>query len=58
MTGQKFIIGYIQACTGGQLPLSECSPVWQLGIISVLLVLAMLMLVAVRVGRSLTSSQS
>jgi hypothetical protein len=58
MLGQNFVVGYVKVCTGGQLPLSECGPVWQLGIISVLLVLAVLMLVAVRVGRSLTSSQS
>jgi hypothetical protein len=52
MGSQKFIIGYVQACTGGQLPLSECGPVWQLGIIAVLLALAVMTLVALRLGRS------
>lgn len=37
MVGQKFVIGNIKACTSGQLPLSECGPVWQLGIIAALL---------------------
>ena len=53
MFGQGFVASYVQACTGGQLPLSECGPVWQLGIIAALLVLAVLTLVALRVVRSL-----
>jgi len=55
MGDQNFIVGYVQACTSGPLPLSECGPVWQLGIIAALLVLAVLTLVALRVGRSLAA---
>jgi hypothetical protein len=50
---QNFILGYVQACTDGKIPVSECGPVWQLGIITTLLVLAVLTLIALRVGRSL-----
>jgi hypothetical protein len=56
MLGQKVVTNYIQACTSGQLPLSECGPVWQLAIIAVLLGLAVMTLVAVRVGRSLAAT--
>ena len=55
MVGENFLIGYVKTCTSGQLPLSECGPVWQLGIIGVLLVLAVLTLVALRIGRSLAA---
>jgi hypothetical protein len=53
--GQEFVISYVKTCTSGQLPLSECGPVWQLGIIGVLLVFAVLTLVALRVSRSLAA---
>jgi hypothetical protein len=44
MLGQQFVLGYVEACGSGMLPLSECDPVWELGIIGVLLVLALLSL--------------
>lgn len=51
-----FVASYVQACTSGKLPVSECGPVWQLGIIATLLTLAVLTLIALRVGRSLGPS--
>ena len=45
MLGQQFLLGYVEACSSGMLPLSECDPVWELGIIGVLLILALLSLV-------------
>jgi hypothetical protein len=30
MLGQNFVVGYVQVCTSGKLPLSDCGPVWQL----------------------------
>lgn len=47
MLGQHLVLGYVEACSSGMLPLSECDPVWQLGIIGVLLVVALLTLVHV-----------
>jgi hypothetical protein len=58
MLSQNFVVGYVKVCTGGQLPLSECGPVWQLGIIATLLAFAVLTLVALRVGRSLATTQT
>ena len=48
MTSKDVVLGYVSACTGGSLPLSECGPVWQLGIIAALLVAAVLSLVVLR----------
>ncbi|HKA38558.1 MAG TPA: hypothetical protein VKD25_02210 [Burkholderiales bacterium] len=40
MGGQNFIVSYIQACTSGKLPFSECGPIWQLFVIAAFLVAA------------------
>lgn len=48
MTSKDFVLGYVTACTDGKLPLSDCGPVWQLGIIAGLLVAAVLSLVVLR----------
>lgn len=48
---QDFILVYVQSCTGGELPLDECGPLWQFGIIAVLLASAIATLIAVRVVR-------
>jgi len=40
MNNNNFVIHYVQACSSNQLPISDCGPVWQLGIIAVLLVMA------------------
>jgi hypothetical protein len=47
MLGQHLVLGYVEACSSGLLPLSECDPVWQLGIIGILLIVALLSLVHV-----------
>lgn len=49
MSSKALVLGYVAACTGGNLPLPECGPVWQLGIIAALLAAAVLSLVALRV---------
>lgn len=48
MGGQNFILGYMKDCVGGTLRFSDCGPVWQVGIIAVLLVLAILALILLR----------
>lgn len=58
MGTQDFIVVYVQACTGGKLPLSECGPVWQLGVIAVLMVSAIAVLMALRMRAYATSAQS
>ena len=48
MSNQNFIFGYIEACAGGSLRLTDCGPVWQMGVIAVLLVLAIAVLAMLR----------
>lgn len=40
MSNENFIITYVHACSSNRLPLADCGPVWQLGIIAALLVMA------------------
>jgi hypothetical protein len=55
MGNQLILEAYVQACTSGKLPLSECGPVWQLGIIAALLACAVLALVVLRVHSRMKS---
>jgi hypothetical protein len=57
MGGQQFIVGYVEACASGRLPLSECGPVWQLGVIGVFLVFAILSLIVLRTRAGARSAQ-
>ena len=45
----EFIWQYVGSCIGGALPVGECAPLWQFGIIILLLVFAVIGLVVVRV---------
>ena len=45
MTQDHFVVSYVHACSANQLPIADCGPVWQLGIIAVLLVMAVTTLV-------------
>ena len=56
MFGQDVVVGYVKACASGTLPLSECGPVWQLGIMGGLLVLAVLCLVVLRVRARMSAT--
>lgn len=49
MGGQNFILAYLQACTGGKLALSECGPIWQFGVIAVLLVSTISVFIVLRI---------
>ncbi len=44
-----FIWKFVGACIAGQLPSGECAPLWQFGIIILLLVFAVAGLIVVRV---------
>lgn len=44
-----FLLSYLQSCTGGRLSIGDCSVVWQMLVIVVLLVLAISTLIVLRV---------
>ncbi len=48
MGSENFIVSYARACGSGNLPFSECGPVWQCAIIAVLLLAAVAVLVLLR----------
>lgn len=48
MGSENFVLTYVQACTGGKLPFSDCGPIWQLGVIAALLAAAVLFLILLR----------
>ena len=48
MGGGNYVVSYVQACAGGALPLSECGPAWQMGVIAVLLVASVMALIVLR----------
>ena len=48
MSNLNFVVTYVQQCTGGKLALTECGPVWQMGVIAVLLVAAVAFLIGLR----------
>lgn len=54
MNNENFIITYVHACSSNQLPLADGGPVWQLGIIAALLVIAVtsLLVMGLRSGPS------
>jgi len=48
ISSSNVVIGYVHACAAKSLPWSECGPVWQLGVIALLIVLATLTLAMLR----------
>jgi hypothetical protein len=57
MGSQSILETYVYACAGGELPLPECAPLWQFGIIAVLLVSAIAALLVLRIRFSAESAQ-
>ena len=49
MGNLSFLFTYLNSCTSGKLTIADCSVVWQLGVIVVLLLLAVSTLVALRI---------
>lgn len=58
MGSQNFILTYAQACSSGKLALSECGPVWQFGVIAVLLMSAITILIVLRMRAYAQSARS
>jgi hypothetical protein len=48
MGDRGIIIEYVRSCTAGALGMSDCGPVWQLGIIAAFLMAAIMALVILR----------
>ena len=48
MGDRGIVIEYVRSCTAGSLGVSDCGPVWQLGVIAALLVIAIVALVVLR----------
>jgi hypothetical protein len=49
MGDRGIVIEYVRSCTAGSLGMSDCGPVWQLGIIAAFLVIAIATLIVLRV---------
>jgi len=43
-----FILTYLQSCASGKLGSSDCDPIWQLGVIAVFLLVAVVALLVLR----------
>ena len=48
MGDRGIIIEFVRSCTAGTLGMSDCGPVWQLGIIAAFLAAAIVTLVVLR----------
>ena len=48
MGDRVIIVEYVRSCTAGALGVSDCGPVWQLGIIAAFLVAAIATFVVLR----------
>lgn len=44
------VISYLQGCATGSIRFQDCGPVWQMGVIAGLIVLAIIALVAMRLS--------
>ena len=58
MDNHNFILTYVQACTSGKLAFSECGPMWYLIAITWFLLLALVVLVALRLCQKQRSTAS
>jgi len=48
MGDRGIVIEHVRSCTAGTLGMSDCGPVWQLGVIAAFLVIAVATLVVLR----------
>ncbi|MGH8634692.1 MAG: hypothetical protein ACRET7_11255 [Burkholderiales bacterium] len=55
MGDRGIIVEYVRSCTAGALGVSDCGPVWQLGIIAAFLVAAITTLVVLRLRAAVRS---
>lgn len=57
MGDRGIVIEFVKSCAAGTLGLTDCGPVWQLGVIAAFLVIAIAALVVLRV-RAVTQARS
>jgi uncharacterized membrane protein YdbT with pleckstrin-like domain len=50
MDNTGLVVAYVRACIAGAPDAGDCSPVWQLGVIVVLIVIAIISLVVLRMS--------
>jgi hypothetical protein len=48
---QGLVLAYVQSCTAGDLGMAECGPIWQLGVIAALLIVAIVTLALLQLRR-------
>jgi maltodextrin utilization protein YvdJ len=58
MSGQNFILSYVSSCASGKLGIAECGPVWQILVIAVFLIVAVVALIVLRLRPRAQSGQS
>ena len=58
MGNLAFIATYLDSCASGKLPLADCGPAWQMLVIVVLLVLAILTLAVLRLRSGAQASNA
>ena len=58
MGNLAFIATYLDFCASGKLPLADCGPAWQMLVIVVLLVLAILTLAVLRLRSGAQASNA
>jgi hypothetical protein len=51
MGDQGLVLAYFQSCANGALGTAECGPIWQLGVIAGLLVVALITLAVLQFRR-------
>jgi hypothetical protein len=58
VSNSLFLVSYVEGCASGAIRLNECGPVWQLGVIGGLLVLAIVLLCVLRLKASVSKQES
>ena len=56
MGDQGLVLAYLQSCVSGALGAADCGPIWQLGVIAVLLFLAIVTLALLHLRRAQSST--
>jgi hypothetical protein len=52
MDNTGLVVAYVRACIAGAPDAGDCSPVWQLGVIAVLIIIAIISLIVLRMSAS------
>jgi len=58
MSTQSLVLGFVQSCISGRLGMSDCGPIWQLAVIAVFLLIAVVTLLVLRLRGSRAAEQA